>query len=831
MEPTNSMFGSYRLLQLLGEGGMGRVWKAVDVRLERIVALKILKGEDEERRRALVAEAKTSCQLQHPNIAVVYEAGDVDGTPFIAMEYVEGRNLACELGRRMELQLLLNLAIQACKALHHAHLKGVVHRDIKPDNLVVDPEGTLKVLDFGVAKRNPLPTAGVTAQAFTLTRETEAGISVGTPSYMSPEQVFGLPQGAAADQFSLGTVLFELAAAKHPFRKTSLVETLHAIGKESHPNLAKLCPDLPRDLVKILDRMLDKDVAQRFPSLLEAQVALEALAFDLATGRMPATARSVWRPAPKTLAWGLGISVLLAGAGIGLFRTRGSNADTGSGLGLGRKVVAVLPVELEGIPSELAWTGHSFQDAMAMGLVRRGDLLVLDRTRVAEVLASVGMQSMKRLQKDLGAQYLVLSSLRGGGDRLRLTVRVVHGEAGEVVEQFQVQGENGAILDIEDELSRRLPSILGSQAGTPATGPVQRAKLARTRELYTKGADLVVQGNVQAFEMARQLFEEALRAEPDYAPAHAGLGWALLELGATGVHLGREESKALGERAILEGRKAVALDPGLAFAHRVLAEALHRRGDISGAHSEASRAVELDPADFRALVALGDAHAYMDSPEARTEARKYYLRALELRPTDWFAHYRLAVLLQNDGDLEEAIRHADEACALQPEAEYPHLTAAVALLWLGREQEALARILEGQKRNPEGKLLQLTKAMIAHRQGDRATFDPVYFRLQGSWAEGHPIRILLAGLHDDLAGNPEGARQRFLAYLEICRHQDWTLKTLSERRTTSVNLYHMAEVLGRKGDGAAARGLLDEAEKLHPGKRRVAQKDPLLKNL
>jgi len=228
-----------------------------------------------------------------------------------------------------------------------------------------------------------------------------------------------------------------------------------------------------------------------------------------------------------------------------------------------------------------------------------------------------------------------------------------------------------------------------------------RAKFARTRELYTKGLDLVVLGNAEAFDMAKGLFEEALLAEPDYAPAHAGLSWALLELGATVRHLGKEEAKALGERAILECRKAVVLDPGLAFAHRVLAEALHRRGDVNSAHTEAQRAVELDPADFRALVALGDAHAYQDSSAERTEARTHYQRALELRPTSWFAHYRLAVLLQNDGDLEMAVHHADEARRLQPTADYPHLTAAVCLLWLGRDQETAVRVAEGLGRNPD----------------------------------------------------------------------------------------------------------------------------------
>ena len=834
VELPNALFGPYRLQLLLGEGGMGRVWKAVDVRLERVVALKILKGDDEDRRRALIAEAKTASQLQHPNIAVVYEAGEVDGVSFIAMEYVEGQNLTLLLGRPLGLAALLNVAIQACKALHHAHLKGVVHRDIKPDNLVLAPDGTLKVLDFGVAKRNPLPNASATAHAFTVTRETEAGISVGTPSYMSPEQVFGHPQNASADQFSLGAVLFELAAVQHPFRKQTLVETLHAIGKEPHPSLAQVRPDLPRVLVKILDRMLAKEPGKRFDSLQDVQLALEPLALEVASGRIPTPIGKPLNLRWKALArWGAALA-LLGLVGMGAYWLRegqhlGASAQTG--LGQGRKVVAVLPVELEGIPPELAWTGHSVQDAMAMGLVRRGDLLVLDRLRVSEVMASVGQRGLAQLQKTLGAEYLVVSTLRGTGEALRLSIRVVRGDLGEVVDQFQVQGDSRNFMELEEEVSRRLPSILAAGQGFRATSPMPRAKHARTRELYTKGLDLVVQGNAEAFDMAKRLFEEAIQAEPDYAPAHAGLGWALLELGATGGHLGREEAKQFGEHAIREGRKAVALDPGLAFAHRVLAEALHRRGDVMAAHTEAQRAVELDPADFRALVALGDAHAYQDNPGDHAEAKVQYQRALELRPTSWFAHYRLAVLLQNDGELEAAVQHADEARRLQPTADYPHLTAAVCLLWLGRDKETAVRVEEGLTRNPDAKLLQVVQVILAHRRGDKATFDRVFARLQNAWGESQPIQVLLQGLREDANGQTQLARERFLAFKATCRSTETDQKSLGERRSMSVNLYYMAEAMALRKDLGAARELLDEAERLHPGKRLVAKKDPLLKGL
>lgn len=833
MEPTNSLFGAYRLLQLIGEGGMGRVWKAVDVRLERVVALKILKGEDEERRRALVAEAKTACQLQHPNIAVVYEAGEVEGTPFIAMEYVEGLNLSSELGKAMPLSSLLNLAVQACKALYHAHQKGVIHRDIKPDNLVLAPDGTLKVLDFGVAKRNPLPAAGVTAQAFTQTRETEAGISVGTPSYMSPEQVFGVAQGAAADQFSLGTVLFELAAAKHPFRKNTLVETLHAIGKEPHPHLGKLRPDLPKPFVKVIERMLEKEAEKRFPSLQEAQASLEGMAFELATGRISAPAYFPFRVSLKPLAWGLGTLAVLGAAVFGSYRWKDrSSVSAGpvKGLGQGRKVVAVLPVELEGLPPDLAWAGSSFQDAMAMGLVRRGDLLVVDRLRVGEVLGDGHAKSFERLWKELGADYMVLASLRGGDARLRLSVRVVRGAAGELLGQFQVQGDAKGLLDMEDELSQRLPEFLGGSPGARVQ-VLSRAKFPRTRELYTKGLGLMDQGNLEAFGMARKLFEEALEAESDYAPARVGLAGAMLAQGAAQVHMGRTETLPLISQAIQEARKALALDEGLASGHRVLAEAMLRQGDLAGARVTGNRAVELDPADFRAHAILGDAFAYDMDPSALARAEACYRRALELKPTDWFAHHRLAVLLQNQGSLEDALGHNEEARRLQPKAEYPYLTSALCRAWMGQDQEARKCLLEGLQYNSGSDLIRASLAVLAHRRGDRTEFMRLEQELRNAWPAGHSMAALLGGLKEDFLQGPEAMHARFAGFLKSSQALDWSRKNLAERRTTAVNIYHMAEASAFRGQKALALQLLNEAERLHPGKRATAQKDPLLKGL
>ena len=226
---------------------MGEVWRALDLRLEREVALKLLKNADDQRRQALIGEAKLACQLNHPNIAHIYDAGEVEGTPYIAMELVEGQTLRALVGRPLEGESLQSLARQAAAALSHAHQKGIVHRDIKPENLLLTGEGQLKILDFGIARRGDDDSRpGPTSHHLTLVERTAPGYSQGTPAYMSPEQANGQALTGQSDQFSLGVVLYELATGVHPFLRGSLVDTLYAVTRDTPRPLSEARPDLTR---------------------------------------------------------------------------------------------------------------------------------------------------------------------------------------------------------------------------------------------------------------------------------------------------------------------------------------------------------------------------------------------------------------------------------------------------------------------------------------------------------------------------------------------------------------------------------------------------------
>lgn len=828
MEPA-STFGTYRLLEPLGEGGMGRVWKAIDLRLERVVALKVLKVVDAKQRSILVAEAKTACQLHHPHIAVIFEAGEVDGAPFIAMEFLQGDTLRSRLGRPQPEAFLREILLQAASALAHARQKGIIHRDIKPDNLLVTPQGQLKLLDFGVAKRGMPSQEETTDDGFTVAGETVQGISMGTPAYMSPEQAHGLALDPATDQFSLGLVLIELALGFHPFRKPTLLGTLHAITEEPVPNLSMHRPDLSPALARVIHRMLEKDSRNRFPSM---EAIPDALA-EATPGPFFVPAPSA-KPRRRSIAMRAGIALILLLAAVGGWRVLRSGANPiAPDLGQGRRVVAILPIEIQGIPSDQLWLGESFQDAMASGLLRRGDLLVLDRTRVAETLAEGKSKNQtwgpKQVSSELGADLLLMSTLQAAGDRLRLSLRLIRGQKGEVLDQITFEGGLANTLSVEDDLEKRVPALFGTASSAPMTERAQ-ARLMRTRECFIRGLELAERASTEDARGALALFEEALRSEPDYAPAHVGVARALNTIYAQEAHSGKEQIDLI-HRAVIASRKALELDANLSMAHRTLGQSLERVGDHFGAQKALQKAVELDPADYRAIAALGDSFAYRDDPESRALARLNFQRALAFHPRYSWANYRMAVLLLNEGDLKTAIFHGDRARQLDPSADYHHLVSALALLWLGDLSRATQRIEEGLHEAPGSSLLQLTQAICDYARADQAAFRYHANALSTRWPPTHPVGVLLQGLDEGIGNHVPAMRDRFLAFAKSTQSRHLPSIPTSERRVISVNAYHMAHALAQGGQFPAARILLEEAERMQPGKFKIAAQDPMLKRV
>ncbi len=822
---------------------MGEVWRALDLRLEREVALKILKDADDLRRKALIGEAKLACQLNHPNIAHIYDAGEVDGTPYIAMELVEGRTLRALVGSALAADALQDLARQAASALSHAHQKGIIHRDIKPENLLLTDEGQLKILDFGIARRGDDELVlGPTSHHLTLVERTAPGYSQGTPAYMSPEQANGQALMGQSDQFSLGVVLYELATAVHPFLRGSLVDTLYAVTRDVPRPLSEARPDLPRTLQDAIHRLLAKAPKDRFPNL---QVLVAGLSENPVTAAVPhlnPPLRLLWKPRRS---WILGslVPVLVVGAALGVWLVRHMDA---TGLGearrasredftKGRRVVAILPLEQLQPDSEHAWLSNGFADAMAFGLVRRDDLAVVDRLHVVEAMHQLGdtpgqaPRAVGELGRLLKAELLVLGSYQVISGQLRMGVRVVDAARGATLHQFQLDRPVADLLKLEDELQQRLPQEMG--LGSDPGAMRSQARLPRTRELYTKALQVITDGNQDSVQLANSLLASAIELEPDYAPARAEYSWTLAELGATtALSRGRyDEAQGLLRQGKIAAEKAIALDPSASQAYRALGSILLRMGDLEGASRSALQSVRLDPADHKAYNLLADVFAGLEGEDNHQAARRYFEKSLSLFPEGWQTHHRLGVFLQNEGELPAALEHADRAIALRPAAEFAYVTAADALLWMGRPQEAEARLRAGLREVPRSNVLRSLMAYTAWDRNDRAAAETHLKELEGVWPPDHSNTVLLAGVKQAVEGDGAGARARFEAFRQQVAASDLASKKHNERRVLSVNLYFMARMVARLGDRPAAQAMVALADQLHPGKLRVAQHDPALR--
>jgi serine/threonine-protein kinase len=823
---------------------MGEVWRALDLRLEREVALKILKDADDIRRKALIGEAKLACQLNHPNIAHIYDAGEVDGTPYIAMELVEGQTLRALVGRPLDGDTLRELARQAASALSHAHQKGIVHRDIKPENLLLTDDGRLKILDFGIARRGieDLPV-GQTSHHMTLVERTAPGYSQGTPAYMSPEQANGQALTGQSDQFSLGVVLYELATAVHPFLRGSLVDTLYAVTRDEPRPLTEARPDLPRTLQDAIHRLMAKAAKDRFPNL---QALATGLAENTPTAAIPnLTHPAAWAPkrrrpwvllvsAAALLALGAVLSVWLARRtdGTGLSEARRASKEDFT---KGRRVVAILPLEQMQPDAEHAWLSNSFADAMAFGLVRREDLAVVDRLRVVEAMHQLGdtpgqaPRAVGELGRQLKAELLVLGSYQVVSGQLRMGVRVLDAVRGATLYQFQLDRPVADLLKLEDELQQRLPQEMG--LGSDPGALRSQAKLPRTRELYTKALQVITDGNQDSVRLANSLLAAAIELEPDYAPARAEFAWTMAELGATtALSQGRyDEAQTVLRQGMAAAEKAISLDPSASQAYRALASILLRMGDLERSSRAALQAVRLDPADHKAYDVLADVFAGLEGEDNHQASRRYFEKSLSLFPEGWQAHHRFGVLLQNEGELPAALQHADRALALRPAAEYAYVTAADALLWMGRSQEAEVRLRAGLREIPGSNVLRSLMAYTAWDRNDRTAAESYLKELEGVWPPDHSNTVLLEGLKQAVAGDGAGARAGLEAYRQRLAGIDLSSKKHNERRVLSVNLYFMARMVARLGDRTAARTMVELADRFHPGKLRVAQQDPIFR--
>ena len=690
LEPGHRL-GPYEVVAPLGAGGMGEVYRARDVRLERTVAVKILPAElaaDEGYRHRFEREARAASALSHANIAHIYDVGEQDGTHFIAMEHVEGETLHALVSRGpLEVGRVVDLGLQMASALEDAHGAGIVHRDIKSANAVVTPKGQVKVLDFGLARQTVDDAAALDSQLSTQA-QTRVGVVMGTVPYMSPEQALGKEVDARTDLFSLGVVLYELATGTLPFRGDTSAQTIDQICHATPEPLGGLNREVPEELERIVRKCLEKDRDRRYATARDLVVDLRNLQRDHESGSRPVTTSP--RRAPRRvplLPLAAGLLVLLAAAAAGVYWAGSRGASIGS--------LAVLPFENETGDPSIEYLSDGISESLILTLSRLPALKVISR-RSAFAFKD-GDESLPEIGRRLGVDALVLGTLAQRGADLAITAELV-----DVRDDTQLWGAKynrsaADLLTVEGEIAATIARTLRRQlSGEDAERLSRRSPGdAEAYRLYLRGREFLV-GSQGEMDKSVESFQQAIARAPDYALAHAGLASAY----AIQAYLRGMDRKQVLDEARAAVDRALALDPDLAEAHA--AQGMVRfyfEWDWAGAEAALTRAVELDPGSSASHEEYGN---FLMAMVRLDEALAASRRAADLDPLSVGPVHDIAINYMARRDWEQAEAHFRQAIAINPNWTWGYIKLARTLAEQGKCEEALAQAENGFGRIADG---------------------------------------------------------------------------------------------------------------------------------
>jgi eukaryotic-like serine/threonine-protein kinase len=575
--------GPYRILSTLGHGGMGTVYLAEDTHLNRKVALKFIASDfvsDNWGKRQLMKEAQAVARLDHPNICAVYDFDEIDDHSFIVMQYIEGQTLA-DLIRTAPLEndQLITLAQQIVSALGDAHAHGIIHRDIKPKNIMVTPSGQVKVLDFGLAKTIPKTFEDITESVSQLSKD---GLLIGTVAYMSPEQLRGERLDFRSDIFSMGTVLYEMACRKNPYAHKSNAEVISAIMSRDPEPLRQVSIQCPRDLEHIVDKCLRKDRDERYQSAAELLIDLDNVQRGIA---LPRT-----RPYVGLRIAAFAAMLLLALVVIA-FMIYQQSASAGQTLG-------VLPIVCEGLEPGTQCMGPAMTENLARVLGNRKGLRVTT-SRVEPSLFGPQAASPEKVGRDLNVDTVLYGRIRRGENGLILTVRLQN-----VKDGSRIAEENYALNpDETSTLGQRLSLDTAYYLHLPMNEDDKNlfSVLAAAQNRNVQAIDLYREGRIywskrdwDNIKKAINSFQQATEKDPLYARAWAGLADCYVLMNT--VAFSPADRKDAMKRAEYAAKQALDIDPNLAEAHTANGAVLMKNHwDWEAAEKEFKRAIALNP--------------------------------------------------------------------------------------------------------------------------------------------------------------------------------------------------------------------------------------------
>lgn len=705
-DQTQSLAGQivshYEILEKLGEGGMGAVYKARDTMLGRLVAVKVLigaSGQTPEKRSRFLQEARTASALNHPNIITIYEIASAGDTDYIIMELVRGETLHYLIeNRRLSLIDSLKYSIQMSDALAAAHTAGIVHRDLKPANVMVTPDGLVKILDFGLAKLAESVREAEYAEMertqsmrFSMGPPTQEGSIVGTVAYMAPEQAEGKKLDGRADIFSFGAVLYEMISGEKAFQGDSALTTLAAVLRDQPRDLTEIVPALPADVSTIVNKCLNKAASARYQSMGPVKTALEQVYFAIRTGTAP-LASGIWkRPVAARSA----------------------------------PSIAVLPFTNMSSDKENEYFSDGLAEEIINALTSIKGLRVTARTSAFAFRGKE--QDLRTIVDTLNVASVLEGSVRKSGNRVRITVQLINAADGYQLWSERFDREMTDVFAIQDEISQKVVETLRVRLAEQPAAETQSLITMVKRptgnldayNLYLRGRYELNQMTREGLENSKRYFEEAIALDENYALAHDGLAYAHYTEGFLGFVAPRTAMPLAKSAA----RRAVDLDESIAESHATLGVILALyEWDWAGAEREFVRSIELNgssPAsrDLYAFYYLRPVGSIDDSIVEVQHALAldplsvlyrvhlgflFYLRrdtvhavqqfrvALEINPRYYLAYGMMGPAFVLEGRFEDAIATYQKAKEMDAASKFVDSLLATAYAAAGRRDEALS---------------------------------------------------------------------------------------------------------------------------------------------
>ena len=684
----------YKILEKLGEGGMGVVFKAHDTKLDRFVALKFLPASivtDQDEIARFEREAKAISALNHPCIATIYDIDEADGKKFLILEYISGGTLKSQLNKRktagqeLSISEVIDHGIQMADALAHAHRHGIVHRDIKSDNVMMTDEGKVKITDFGLAKLHG--TIHVT----------RTGSTVGTLAYIAPEQLRGEEIDHRADLFSFGVVMYEMAALRLPFRGEHEAALTYSIANQDPVSVRTLRKELPPELDRIIMKCLQKDRMSRYQNAEEIAADLRGLQQKAVNPERPGSGKRRTR-----LPW-IVVAVITVFGAVGIFVFLPTSHFTEAN----SKTIAVLPfANMNGNPEEEFFSDRITEDILTQ-LSKIADLSVISRTSVMQYKAT--KKNIHEIGRELNAGVILEGSVRRAGDQVRIVAQLIDVKSDKHLWADTYDREYKQVFAIQSEIAQKIATSLQAKLSMAEKERLSNPSTTNVEayNAYLQGRYFVDLRTKEDLEKAVGCFERAMKIGPNYARAWAGMAMAHFRQAVLG-YVPLEDGYAKARKEI---ERALELDPNLAEGPAIVGSMKRLYDwDWPGAEASLKRGLDLDPGNTTAMLDLADLTADLGRFD---EAITLNRQAITLDPLRTEAYVLLSNITYCVGRLEEAEGAVSKGLLLNPHYPWAHEMLGEIYLVQSKLEQALAEM----QRETDGGYRLEGLALVYHAMG------------------------------------------------------------------------------------------------------------------